>query len=149
MFTSYNHSYVGNGTLSPNASYRFLTVLTAADTAITYRICGNLAGGFTSPFWVSGKVDGNNLNIISSRGISGFNVSRPTTGTFPIGVYYIEFNIPYDNANYVINTTNQMSGHCKVWDSPNYLPTVNGFYIVTYNTSNALANSVFYLSVIA
>jgi hypothetical protein len=149
MISSAGHSYVGNPTLGPDESYRFLTVKKTADTAITYRICGNSLGGNISSFWVSGKVDGNNLNVLSTRGRSGFSVSRPNTGTFPIGVYYIQFDIPYDSDNYVINTTNQMTGHCKVWDSPNYLPNANGFYIVTYNTSNTLANSVFYLSVIA
>jgi hypothetical protein len=39
MLSSADHAYIGNATLTPNASYRFLTVLTAADTAKTYRIC--------------------------------------------------------------------------------------------------------------
>jgi hypothetical protein len=39
MGSTAGHSYVGNATLNTNASYRFLTVLTTVDTAITYRIC--------------------------------------------------------------------------------------------------------------
>jgi hypothetical protein len=38
MLSSANHAYIGNATLTTNASYRFLTVLTAADTAKTYSI---------------------------------------------------------------------------------------------------------------
>jgi hypothetical protein len=100
---------------------------------IPYNLVVNGSIDFTfknSCFHVAGKIDGNNLNALSSRGRFGFNVSRPTSGTFPIGVYYIEFNIPYDNDNYVINTTNQMAGHCKVWDSANYLPNSNGFILL-------------------
>jgi hypothetical protein len=39
IFASSGHTYIGNATLNTNASYRVLTVLTAANTAITYRIC--------------------------------------------------------------------------------------------------------------
>ena len=36
---SVGHTYVGNTTLQTNASYRFLTIYTALNTRITYRIC--------------------------------------------------------------------------------------------------------------
>jgi hypothetical protein len=39
MGSTTGHSYVGNATLTTNASFRFATVLTAANTATTYRIC--------------------------------------------------------------------------------------------------------------
>jgi hypothetical protein len=38
ILTSSGHTYVGNYTLTPNASYRCLTVLTGLTTAITFRI---------------------------------------------------------------------------------------------------------------
>jgi hypothetical protein len=99
-----------------------------------------------SPFWVTGKVNGlSTLNVLTSKGRYGFTCTRPAT--FPNGVYYIAFNTAYENANYVINTTNQATGTCKVWD---YTPPTNqGFHIVTYNTDNAVSNSIFHFSVIA
>ena len=36
---SVGHTYVGNTTLQTNASYRFLTMYTALNTCIEYRIC--------------------------------------------------------------------------------------------------------------
>jgi hypothetical protein len=38
ILASSGHTYVGNYTLTTDASYRCLTVLTSANTAITYRI---------------------------------------------------------------------------------------------------------------
>ena len=53
----------------------------------------------------------------------------------------------YANANYVINTTNESTGHCKVWDGAR--PTTAGLHIVTYDTSTVLANSIVHCSVVA
>ena len=39
MVASLGHSYIGNTVLNTNASYRFLIIYTALNTAITYRIC--------------------------------------------------------------------------------------------------------------
>ena len=39
IVSSLGHSYIGNTVLTTNASFRFLTIYTALNTAITYRIC--------------------------------------------------------------------------------------------------------------
>jgi hypothetical protein len=99
----------------------------------------------SNPFWATGKVNGNNLDVINSGGRYGYTVSRPAG--FAAGVYNIAFDYSYAHSHYVINPTNQSTGHCKIWDS--VLPTANGFHIVIFNTSNSLANSIFHFSVIA
>jgi hypothetical protein len=99
----------------------------------------------SNPFWVAGKVNGNNLDVINSAGRYGYTVSRPAT--FPTGVYKITFDYAYTHSHYIINTTNQATGTCKVWD---YTPPTNEwFHIVTYNTDNVVSNSIFHFSVIA
>ena len=41
------------------------------------------------PFWVAGKVDGQNLSTISTNGRYGFTVARASG--YAVGVYYISF----------------------------------------------------------
>jgi hypothetical protein len=62
---------------------------------------GNISfGSIVSPFWAAGKVDGNTLAILSSKGQSGFSVVRESG--FGTGVYKIRFNTPHpDGADYV------------------------------------------------
>jgi hypothetical protein len=100
-----------------------------------------------SPFFCAGKVDGNDLSILSSMGRVGFTMSRHSISSN--GVYKITFKStnPF-GSHYVINTTNQQSGHCKVWDNVESLPDSNSFHIVTYSTAGGLQNSVFHFSVI-
>ena len=100
----------------------------------------NHIAAIPKPFWVAGQVDGNNLSIISSSGRYDFSASRASGQT--TGVYYIAFNTHCSDAKYVINTTNQATGHRKVWDAT--LPTASGCHIVIYNVSNAVATSIFH-----
>ena len=106
---------------------------------------GTITASNSKPFWVAGKVNGANLTTLSTMGRYGFTVSR--AATFAAGVYYIDFNTDYSNANYIISLTNEASGWCKVWDITR--PTAAGFYIVSYNASNVLQDSIFHFSVIA
>ena len=102
-------------------------------------IGGTITTSNSKPFWVAGKVNGTNLSTISTMGRYGFTVSR--AATFAAGVYYIDFNTDSSNANYIISLTNEASGWCKVWDVNR--PTVAGFYVVSYNSSNVLTDSIF------
>ena len=106
-----------------------------------------LGGTMPSPFFCAGKVDGNDLSILSSMGRVGFTMSRHSISS--TGVYKITFKStnPF-GSHYVINTTNQQSGHCKVWDNTDSLPGDDSFHIVTYSTAGVLQNSVFHFSVI-
>jgi hypothetical protein len=103
----------------------------------------------SNPFWCAGKVDGSNLNILGSSGRVGFTVSRGNNQT--AGVYMITFDIQHPSGeHYVINTTTQNNGNCKVWDSPSWLPKTTDFHIVSYAVNNTTpVNAVFHFSVIA
>ena len=59
----------------------------------------------------------------------------------------ITFAEALTNSDYMINTTIQLSGYIKVWDSTT--PTTSDFHVVTYNTSNNPVNCIFYFSVFA
>ena len=108
-------------------------------------INGNILATNSKPFWVAGKVNGTNLSTLSTMGRYGFVVSR--AATYAAGVYYIDVNTDYSNANYIISLTIEATGWCKIWDITR--PAVGGFYIVSYNASNVLQDSTFHVSVIA
>ena len=98
-----------------------------------------------NPFWVSGKVNGSTLQIMSTNGRKSFTVTRPAGQT--TGVFKITFAEALTNSDYMINTTIQLSGYIKVWDSTT--PTTSDFHVVTFNTSNNPVNCIFYFSVFA
>jgi hypothetical protein len=68
-------------------------------------VTGNISyGTLTSPFWVAGKVDGSSLQVLSSKGQTGFTVVRETD--FDTGVYKIIFDEAHPDCDeYVINIT--------------------------------------------
>jgi hypothetical protein len=136
-------SYIGvNGVFAAFGDSAFSRNVTIAGNLTT---TGTISASNSNPFWVAGVYDGFNMTRTATKGRYGYSVAR--AGGFAAGVYAITFDTPYNSANYVINLTNQSTGHCKIWDSA--LPTVNGFHVVIFDTSNALANSVFHFSVIA
>jgi hypothetical protein len=145
MIASAGHSYIGNSTLGPNASYRFLTVKKSADTAITYRICGNSTvggggGGDINPFWCAGKISANG-DIISSKGRYPFTCVKSGTS------YTITPTISFGNMDYIINITSQVdtsSGYCRISSST---MTNDAFIVATY-VNNSQAASIFHFSVI-
>ena len=103
--------------------------------------CDELEG----TFWCGGKVNGSNLQVLSSFGSATFTITRASG--FGTGVYKITFNQTHpDGAHYVVNLTTQASVSIKVWDSPNNLPTVNHFHIATYNRGS-VHNATFPFSV--
>jgi hypothetical protein len=85
---------------------------------------GNLVGW--SPFFCAGRVNGENMTILSSRGRVDFTFTRPSG--FPTGVYRITFNTPAPDANYVISAAQEKTGNIKVWESTR--PSVNSFHLV-------------------
>ena len=110
-------------------------------------ITGTITASNSNPFWVAGKVNGSTVEKLSVAGRYNFSVTRAMG--FAVGIYFIRFNTNYANANYIISLTNESTGSCKVWDVLNKTPTVEGFYVIIYNTSNALIDSTFHFSVIA
>jgi hypothetical protein len=68
-------------------------------------VTGNISyGTLTSPFWCAGKVDGSSLQVLSSKGQTGFTVEREPD--FGAGVYKIIFDEAHpDGDEYVINIT--------------------------------------------
>jgi hypothetical protein len=65
-------------------------------------------------------------------------------------VYEIRFTTPAPNNNYVVTLTQQGSGNIKLWDSTvnSGPPTAERFFVVTYNTTWALADFVFHFAVV-
>ena len=104
---------------------------------------GTITANNSNPFYCGGEINGGTLATLSNLGRKGFSVTR--VATFAAGVYYIQFDTAYNNANYVVSLTNESTGHCKVWDYTR--PTAAGFYVVTMNTSNILADSIFHFTV--
>ena len=76
-------------------------------------------------------------------GRKGFSITR--AATYAAGVYYIDFDTDYLNANYIVSLTNEASGFCKVWDGVR--PTAAGFHVVTASTTNVLMDSIFHFTV--
>jgi hypothetical protein len=127
-------------------NYADLTLLYGSVTALqSYTNNQITAIPSTSQFWAAGKIHGGYPNIVVSKGRHGFTVSRPAG--YAVGVYYINFNTAHPSADYVIITTSEYTGHCKLWDSQP--PTADGFHIVHFNVRNQLTNTMFHCSVIA
>jgi hypothetical protein len=142
MLSSADHAYIGNATLTPNGSYRFLTVLTAADTAKTYRICGNSSGGNISPFWICGKVASNG-SVLSSHGTYSFTVSKNGTGTYLI----YPTNANFSNTNYIVNVSCQVDNayaHARINTAS---LSTSSFLIATY-VNNTLTDCTFNFTVV-
>ena len=82
--------------------------ITVADNVIS---TGNLVVNGSSkykPFWVAGKVDGTNLNTLSTNGRYGFTVTRDSG--YATGVYHINVGSkPCKDAHYIINVHNHSS----------------------------------------
>jgi hypothetical protein len=97
------------------------------------------------PFWCAGKINGNTLEKLASRGITPFTCTRVAGQNS--GAFYIAFDSPLPSAHYIVHLTNQETGNMKVWSSSP--PTVNGFTIIVFDGNDTLANSTFYFSVIA
>jgi hypothetical protein len=104
---------------------------------------GNLVGW--SPFFCAGRVNGENMTILSSRGRVGFTFTRPSG--YPTGVYKITFATAAPDADYVISAVQEKTGNIKVWDSSTFRPTVNSFHIVAYAQSWSLMDTWFSFSV--
>jgi hypothetical protein len=99
-----------------------------------------------NPFWVAGKVNGGgSITVLCSAGKNGFTVTRPAGS--PTGVYKITWTDPHPRGNdYVIQLTSQITGFIKVLFSP--VPDNTSFHISMQNSSLALANEMFYFTVL-
>jgi hypothetical protein len=98
-----------------------------------------------NPFKYAGKIDGENVSVISTRGRNDFTVSRPSG--YGVGIYKITFSENMDSANYVINI------QCEKWAVFSIVwsyisPTANNFHVVIYNTGNTLTDSLFHFSIL-
>jgi hypothetical protein len=97
----------------PLHNYTDLTLFYGSVTSLqTYTNNQITAIPCTSQCWAAGKIHGGYPNIVISKGRYGFTVSRPAG--YAVGVYYINFNTAYPSADYVISTTNEYTGHCKL-----------------------------------
>jgi hypothetical protein len=138
-------------TMTNNVPSNYRTHIKVDDvyTAAAQHYTNNQIAAIPKAFWCTGKVNGftsgDFLENLGSSGRYEFTCTRVSGQAS--GAYYIRFNTPQTSAHYTIQLTNQATGLIKVWDAT--IPTVNGFYIISYNTSNALTNSVFHFSVIA
>ena len=109
---------------------------------------GNItcSGTITSLFFVAGKIDMTDLSILTSKGRVGFSVSRPSGQSIGIKKLQFDEDHPGGNADYLITTTNQNTGHIQVWESPS--PRVSDFHVVVFNTGNQLADSTIHFFVV-
>jgi hypothetical protein len=108
---------------------------------------GGLSVQGGNPYFCAGRVNANATSA-SSIGRVGYTVTRHWSQ--PAGVYEIRFTTPAPNNNYVVTLTQQGSGNIKLWDSTvnSGPPTAERFFVVTYNTSWALADFVFHFAVV-
>ena len=118
---------------------------------LTVNGSSNISGVSSNPFWVAGIVDGNNLNIIATKGQVSFTVSRLTN--YPTGVYKITYDQPHpDGANHIVlvhsRTSNSyLTPYLVEAPTPH---TANYFHVTLRNTTaTALANELFHFSVLA
>ena len=104
-----------------------------------------------NPYWVAGMVDGNNLNILATKGQVGFTVSRITN--YPTGVYKITYNQAHpDGANHVVlvHSRNSNSYLTPVFTEAPTPQTANYVHITLRNTTaTAIANEIFHFAVLA
>ncbi len=108
---------------------------------------GLALGALPSPFFCAGKVGMvGGITVITSEGRVGFTASRASGQT--TGIIRILFDEPHPrgDGNYLISTTNQETGHIKVWASP--APRVQDFHVVVFDHHLALANSVIHFFVV-
>jgi hypothetical protein len=134
---------------SEPSNYRIQIKVDDLYTAQAQAYTNNAIAAIPSPFWCAGKINGftagDTLQKLSSSGRTTYTCTR--VSGLANGAYYIQFSTPNPSAHYIIHLTNQATGNVKVWDSTP--PTVNGFHIIVFNTTDTLSNSIFHFSVIA
>jgi hypothetical protein len=110
---------------------------------------GSISGGtIKSPFWAAGKVDGASLQILSSRGQTGFSVVRESG--FGSGVFKITFDSPHPSGSDYITTITSLFTINYLTPSPYASNGSSNFTLTMKDSGNStLTDGVFHFMVLA